>query len=181
MPWLGTLMLIGTMISIFGILNSLTMSYSRIPLALAADGLAPDIMLRQLPSGAPWVSLIACGLAWTLALGLSFDRIVLLDILLYGASLVLEFAALIVLRRNEPSLPRPYRIPGGIAGAVGVAVGPTVILMTAFWFDKEERIGGISALAVALAIIALGLPAYYASLAYRSRQVSRAKMPAHRH
>src|SRR5262249_9635034 len=33
--WLGTLALIGAMIGSIGILNSLTMSYSRIPLALA--------------------------------------------------------------------------------------------------------------------------------------------------
>ena len=35
----------------------------------------------------------------------------MLDILLYGASLVLEFLALIVLRIREPQLVRPFRCP----------------------------------------------------------------------
>jgi len=172
-PQLGTALLVGTMISIFGILNSLTMSYSRIPLALAADGYAPKVLLRHLRNGVPWVSLVVCGLAWTLALRLSFDRILLLDILLYGASLVLEFVALIVLRLREPSLPRPFRIPGGIAGAVGVAIGPTVILAAAFWANRDEQIGEMSALAMALIIMALGIPAYLAAKFVRGRQFVR--------
>ena len=160
-PWLGVAMLIGTMISIFGMLNSLTMSYSRLPMALAADGYAPRALLKQLPNGAPWVSLLACGLAWTLALGLSFDRILLLDILLYGASLILEFVALVVLRRNEPALARPFRIPGGMPGVIGIAIGPTAILIAAFWANRTEQIGNIGALVLAIGIMAAGVPAYY--------------------
>ena len=44
----------------------------------------------------------------------------MLDILLYGASLVLEFLALIVLRIREPQLLRPFRVPGGMFGAIAV-------------------------------------------------------------
>src|SRR5260221_266512 len=97
-PWLGFAVVIGALISTAGILNSLTMSYSRLPLAMAEDGYLPRAFAWKLSNGAPWVSIIVCALGWMLSLKLSFDRLIMLDILLYGASLVLEFVALVVLR-----------------------------------------------------------------------------------
>ena len=161
-PWLGALILIATMISVVGMVNSLTMSYSRLPFAMAEDGYAPSIFKKRLANGAPWVSIVACGLAWTLALGLSFDRILLLDILLYGVSLILEFVALIVLRVKEPDLPRPFRIPGGIPGAIAIAIAPTALLIAAFLANRHEQVAGISAIALALGLMIAGVVAYFA-------------------
>ena len=48
--------------------------------------------------------------------GAGFERLIIIDILLYGASLSLEFVALVVLRIREPELPRPFRVPGGMFG-----------------------------------------------------------------
>lgn len=167
-PWLGTIVLLATMISVLGMVNSLTLSYSRIPLAMAEDGCAPRILTKTLPNGAPWVSIVACGLAWTLALGLSFDRILLLDILLYGLSLILEFVALVVLRVKEPELPRPFKIPGGIAGTVAVGIGPTVLLVVAFFENRHERVGNISAMTLALGLMLAGVATYAAkSVSFR--------------
>src|SRR5579863_4006790 len=81
-PGLGVAMLLTTMISTLGTFNSLTMSYSRIPFAMAEDGYAPRVLTRRLPNGAPWVAIVVCGIAWTAALGLTFDRLLVLDILL---------------------------------------------------------------------------------------------------
>jgi amino acid transporter len=159
-PWLGNMALIGTMVSVFGMMNSLTMSYSRIPVALAEDGYAPRALVRQLGNGSPWVALIACGAAWMLALGLSFDRILLLDIVLYGFSLVLEFVALIVLRFREPDLLRPFRVPGGIAGAVAVGVGPTILLAAAFVANRHEQVGSVNATVLAVTLMGAGVLVY---------------------
>ena len=52
--------------------------------------------MKRLPNGSPWAAVVTCGVAWMLALGLRFDRILLLDILLYGLSLMLEFVALVL-------------------------------------------------------------------------------------
>jgi hypothetical protein len=49
--------------------------------------------------------------------GLRFESLVTLDIMLCGASLVLEFAALVVLRIRRPEMPRPFRVPGGGSSA----------------------------------------------------------------
>ena len=162
-PSLAVALLVATMVSTLGSFNSLTLSYSRIPVALAEDGYLPKFLARRLPDGTPWASIVVCGLAWTAALGLSFDRLLMLDILLYGASLVLEFVALVALRIQEPQLPRPFRVPGGMPGAVLVGVGPTVLLVAAGIHSRSDQISGVSATAIGLGVMATGIVAYFAA------------------
>lgn len=162
--WLGVALVIGSMISTFGIVNSLTMSYSRLPAAMAEDGDLPRFFARKLRSGTPWVAIVTCGLAWTaviFALGTNLDRLLLLDILLYGTSLVLEFIALVMLRIREPLLHRPFRVPGGLTGAILAGVGPTLLLTTAFIKNREERLGSISTLTLGLIFIVAGVVLYF--------------------
>ncbi|HLK52348.1 MAG TPA: APC family permease, partial [Candidatus Angelobacter sp.] len=163
-PWLGFALVVGSMISTFGIVNSLTMSYSRLPAAMAEDGDLPRFFARKLKSGTPWVSVMVCGLAWTavvFALGTNLDRLLLLDILLYGSSLLLEFVALVVLRIREPLLHRPFRVPGGLLGAILAGVGPTILLVAAFVKNREERLGNISTLTLGAIFIAAGVVLYF--------------------
>jgi len=163
-PWLGFALIIGSMISTFGIVNSLTMSYSRLPVAMAEEGDFPRLFLGKLRNGTPWVSIGVCGLAWIaviLALGTDLDRLLLLDILLYGTSLILEFVALVVLRLREPLLHRPFLVPGGLIGAVIAGVGPTALLVIAFIENRQERLGSISSLTLALIFMAAGVVLYF--------------------
>ena len=157
---LADCMTITALISTFGIFNSLTLSLSRLPAAMSEDGYAPAIFAKRFSNGAPWAAIIACGILWICALGLSFDRLVLFDVLLYGASLVLEFAALSILRVREPELARPFRVPGGIAATIIASVGPVALLACALIKSRGETLAGISAFAVGLTIIALGVIAY---------------------
>ena len=70
------------------------------------------------------MSVVLCAICWALALNLSFERLISIDLVLYGASLLLEFIALAVLRVREPELKRPFRVPGGLAAALlPVALG----------------------------------------------------------
>ena len=68
------------------------------------------------------------------------DRLIELDILLYGLSLVLEFAALIALRIRQPNLPRPFRIPGRLAGVVAISIPPVAIAGWAVFAAREEQV-----------------------------------------
>ena len=175
-PWLGAALVVAAMISSLGMVNSLTLSYSRLPVAMAEDGLAPRVLLRRLGNGTPWVSVLVCALAWSAALGLSFDRLLMLDILLYGSSLVLEFVALVILRLRQPGLERPFAVPGGVAGAALAGVGPTALLVLALIRNRNERMGPINALTAGLALMALGVVAWFA--AEWSRKRSRATITA---
>ncbi len=159
-PWLAVPVLLTIMISVVGQVNSLTMSYSRIPMAMAEDHLAPPILTRVSANGTPWCALLLCGAIWTLALTLSLERILLMDILLYGASLILEFVALIVLRMRQPELTRPFKIPGGTIGAVIIAEAPCLLLIVAAITNRSEKIGSISAAALAAIVAICGLLVY---------------------
>ncbi len=164
-PWLGVVLVTTAMVAEFGSFNSLVMSYSHLPVAMAEDGHLPRAFARKLKTGAPWVSIMVLGLAWGLSLGLKFDHLIMLDILLYGASLVLEFLALIVLRMREPNLPRPFRVPGGMPGALLVGVGPTVLLVFALVRNRTEQLdlgrwGSVSSLWFGIGLMALGVVYY---------------------
>src|SRR6202023_3714751 len=118
-PLLRIGVVLGGMIRAFCMFHTLVMSYSRLPLAMAQDGMLPGVFGKlQKKSRAPWVAIIALAACWAMCLGLGFARLVTLDILLYGASLLLEFMALAVLRFREPELARPFRVPGGLFGAI---------------------------------------------------------------
>src|SRR6201999_3774711 len=111
-----------------GTFTALTLTLTRLPSAMAADGFLPRILTRENKRGVPWVSVLACAAGWALALGLTFERLISIDLVLYGGALVLEFLALAVLRVREPQLPRPFRVPGGTVGAVLIGVGPTLLI-----------------------------------------------------
>ena len=172
-PWLGCAVVFGGMICGVGMFNALLLSYSRLPLALAEDGYFPRwLAVRHPRTGAPWASIVLCSLAYAACLGIGFLRLVELDVLLYGVSLLLEFAALVALRVREPGLLRPFKIPGGVIGAALTGVGPLVLLATALWVGRNEKVGSVPALAVGGVVVAMG-PVLYA-LAPRRRVTGRA-------
>jgi amino acid transporter len=162
---LALAVVIGGMLNGAGMFNALMMSYARIPYALAADGLLPGFLTRTTPASpsrapVPWASVLVCAVAWALALRLSFERLISIDLVLYGASLLLEFVALVVLRLREPSLARPFRIPGGVPAAILAGVGPAALIAFALYAARDERVGPLPALAFAALVAAAGPLAY---------------------
>jgi amino acid transporter len=140
--WLGVAVVTGGMVCGVGMFNALIMSYSRLPLVLARDGFLPRFVATPHPrTGAPWVAITLCAVAYAACLGLGFERLVELDVTLYGLSLLLEFVALVALRAREPLLARPFRVPGGLAGAVAVGVAPMGLLALALLQARAESTG----------------------------------------
>jgi amino acid transporter len=163
-PWLALCVVLGGTINGFGMFNALMMSYTRVPYALAEEGLLPKAMTWKTQAGVPWVSVVLCSVAWALALGLSFERLISIDLVLYGAALLLEFVALVVLRVKEPELPRPFKVPGGVWGAVGMGIGPALLIAFALWAAREERVAGLPALGFAAMVAAAGPLVYLIAL-----------------
>jgi amino acid transporter len=155
-PWLALCVVVGGTMNGFGMFNALMMSYTRVPYALAEEGLLPKVVARRTAAGVPWVSVVLCSVAWALALGMSFERLISIDLVLYGGALVLEFVALVVLRVKEPELVRPFRVPGGLWGAVAMGVGPTLLIGFALWAARSERVAGLPALEFAAMVAAAG-------------------------
>jgi amino acid transporter len=160
-PFLRIALVLGGMISAFGMFNALVMSYSRLPLAMAQDGMLPSFFGKLHPrTRAPWVAIVVCAMGWACCLGLGFERLVTIDILLYGASLGLEFAALVALRLREPELKRPFRVPGGLIGAMMLGVTPMLLLGFSVVRSEHEQIFGMSSFAFGTILIAAGVVAY---------------------
>jgi amino acid transporter len=169
-PWLALCVVLGGTINGFGMFNALMMSYTRVPYALAEEGLLPEVLTRKTAAGVPWVSVVLCSAAWALALRLSFERLISIDLVLYGAALILEFVALVVLRVKEPEMVRPFRVPGGLWGAVAVGVGPTLLIGFALWAARGERLAGLPALGFAAMVAVAGPMVYWlARFAGRTR------------
>jgi amino acid transporter len=161
-PLLRIGVVLGGIISAFGMFNALVMSYSRLPLAMAQDGMLPAVFGKlQKKSRAPWVAILALAVGWAMCLGLGFARLVTLDILLYGASLLLEFVALAVLRFREPELPRPFRVPGGLFGAIAIGIPPMLLLGFSVVRSEHEQIWNMSSFAFGMLLIAAGFVAYF--------------------
>jgi len=119
---------------------------------------------------APWVAIIFLASCWALCLGLGFRRLVTLDIMLYGASLMLEFVTLVALRIREPELKREFRVPGGLAGAITCGIFPLLLLSLAMVESESESVLGINGLAFGALIILAGFVIYGVTRRFRTRQ-----------
>jgi amino acid transporter len=171
-PFLALGLVAGGMICGVGMFNALMMSYTRLPIAMAADGMLPRLLLRRNRRNVPWVSVAGCAVAWALALTLPFERLISMDLVLYGTSLVLEFVALVVLRLREPKLERPFRA-GPLPVACLLGVGPAVLIAYALYVSRDEKIiGNTSSLLFASAVALVG------PLFYMLTRIVKARQPA---
>jgi amino acid transporter len=176
--WLRVLIVIGGMMSAFGMFNALVMSYSRLPLAMARDGMLPKVFAKtSAKTQAPWVAILVCAGCWALCLGLKFEKLVTLDIMLYGASLMLEFVTLVVLRIREPQLKRGFQVPGGLVGAIILGVFPLLLMSLALVKSGTETILGVNGMAFGGMIIAAGFVLYAATRPLRRSVIAPAATP----
>jgi amino acid transporter len=161
-------LVLGGMMSGFGMFNALVMSYSRLPLAMAQDGMLPKIFAKTHPkTRAPYVAILVLATGWAMCLGLGFERLVTLDVMLYGASLSLEFITLVSLRIREPQLKRSFRVPGGLPGAILAGIFPLALISLAMVRSERETVLGMNGLLFGALIIVSGFLVYFATGKFR--------------
>jgi amino acid transporter len=177
--WLRFMVTLGGMMSAFGMFNALVLSYSRLPLAMARDGMLPKVFSKVTTQNqTPWISIIVCAVCWLPCLVLGFQRLVTLDIMLYGAALMLEFVTLVALRIREPRLRRGFRVPGGMAGAVTCGLFPLALLVLAMVESEHESILGMNALLFGVLIIVAGFGMYFATRKVRAKYATEVELGA---
>lgn len=173
-PILALGVAVAGMIGAMGSFSSLMLSFTRLPAVMAADGYLPQAFTRHnKETGAPWVAIVACAVAWAACLPLGFFHLLILDVLLTGLSILLEFAALVALRVCEPNLDRPYRIPGGILATIAISAPPTALLVLSVVRNQSEQVGTTNGLMIGSGIILLGVLLYFASPASRHKNENR--------
>jgi len=162
-----------------GSFGALMLSFTRLPGVMAEDGYLPKVFTRTSKrTGAPWVAILACAILWAACYPLGFERSLILDVLLTGLSILLEFWALVALRIREPNLERPYRVPGGLAGTILIGLPPFALIIAALLRNRGEIIGHTNELAIALAVIAAGFIFYFLSrLIAKSRNATAVPAP----
>jgi len=156
------------LVSILGALNGSILSGARIPYAAARDRLFPAALGRlhlrfRSPSAALLLQgVLACVLIVVFtALGIGqFDSITEMVIFAEWAFYGLCTAGVIVLRRTRPELPRPYRAWGyPYAQIVFVAAAAYLFLNSLIEAPRPSLVG--------LALILMGLPAYFVVTRWR--------------
>src|SRR5581483_6844428 len=96
-------------------------------------------------------------------------------------SLLLEFAALVALRIREPQLDRPFRVAGGLIGAIAIGIPPMLLLGFDMAQSQSERVWGMSSFAFGALVIAAGIVGYgivYWAESSRRRNAARAAADA---
>jgi basic amino acid/polyamine antiporter, APA family len=147
---------IAAMISIFAALNGSILTGARVPYAMAKDGLFfPSIAKVHPKYFTPAHSILALSF-WAMLLVLSgsyeqlFTYVIFASWILYG----MATASVLVLRRNRPEMPRPYKTLGyPVVPIVFVLVAAALILSTLQKSPRESLLG--------LVLIAAGTPFYF--------------------
>ena len=155
-PWGGHAVSIAAMISIFAALNGSILSGSRVPYAAARDGyFFPALGRVNAQHRTPSAAILGLSL-WSCLLVLSgkyddlFNLVIFASWILYA----MTAAAVLVLRRKRPDLPRPYRTLGYPAVPLLFVAGAAILLAATLVDRRRESFMG-------LGIMAAGLPFYF--------------------
>ena len=150
--WFTLLMIV----SVLGTMNANILSASRIPYALARDGLFFSGLARVHPErrvpGAAVTLTSAMGVVLVLTGG--FEDMAALSVFASWTFYALSAAALFRLRRMEPDLPRPYRA-WGYPVVPALFCGLAALLAVSIFIQRPGRSG------IGLAVVMLGIPMYH--------------------
>ena len=136
-------------VSVAAITNLAVMKSARIAFALARAEHLPAKLSAVASGGTPRPALtVSCILAAALAATGTYDTVVAMNVAMTVALVVVVNIAAVRLRRTEPDLPRPFRIPLFPLPAIA-AVGLNLALLVALVFeDPVHSLGGFAFLAV---------------------------------
>lgn len=155
----ASILTVGMMFSTFGALHSLSLAVSRVPFAMARDGLLPRAFARVSPrTRVPMNAILLLGAC---AVGFLFSGTfdVLTDVIVFMLLLFngLGVASVYVLRRKLPELARPYRV-------WGYPVVPAIFVLATAYLMINTFLATPGRALASVGIVALGLPlyAYYA-------------------
>jgi basic amino acid/polyamine antiporter, APA family len=154
---------VALMISSFGSLHASALANSRIPFAMARDGLFFRSFARLSPRTNVPVRAIVAQAAWASVLALSGSYDTLTDSVIFASWLFygLTTASLFVFRKTMPDAPRPYRAFGYPWIPMAFLLVTAALLINTFIAAPRQALLGV-------AVLSAGLPFYW----YWSRQTS---------
>jgi APA family basic amino acid/polyamine antiporter len=161
----GELVTLISLLTVLSLVNATLLIAPRVLLAIGRDGLFTRKAAAVSASGTPRLALaVSSAAAIALILSGTFEQIIALATVLFLLNYISAYAALFVLRRREPGLPRPYRAFGFPFTTAIVLVGSVLALIAAAVEDPR------SALAAGLLLAACA--PIYVGIARRRRRVA---------
>ena len=131
--------------------------------------LLPAALARTDRHGTPRNAVLCSAAAYSAFMLLPFGGLVVADVLLYSLALMLEFAALIQLRRSEPTLRGAFRIPLRTRGVTVLAALPLGVLALVVVLSFQDGEYGLPALIGSVAAIGAGPLCYWMAVTLRAR------------
>lgn len=155
---MGLLVTFAAVLSMIGLFIGNGLGGTRLPFALAEDGMAPKFMVKVHPKyGTPWVSIVVCGVIFSIFSLQAFEALVVIDVFLNMLVLMACFFAVWKLRFALPDMPR-QKIPGGWFGLSLVTLAPFAIILLAIYSNYVQS--GIDSISWALIAMAVGAILY---------------------
>jgi amino acid transporter len=156
---MGGLVSFAAILSMIGLFIGNGLGGTRIPFALAEDGMMPKFMVKvHSKYGTPWVSILVVGVIYSIFSLSAFQALVVIDVFLNMLVLLACFFALWVLRFTDPNRSR-NRVPGGWFGLALITVLMTTIVTLAVVFNFLDT--GMTSISWALIAMAIGAVAYF--------------------
>ena len=158
--FLGAIVGISAIFSMIGLFIGNGLGGTRVPYAMAEDGMMPTWLNKVHPKfGTPWVSILICAAFYLVFSTSAFQNLVVIDVFLNMLVLMAEIFALVVLRIKKPDLPR-NRVPGGVWGLIYIVVAPLTIIVIAI-VSQIIDYGWQGAVGLALVAMAIGALLYF--------------------
>ena len=131
-PWLGFAMAIAAMVTNLSLLNATVLTSTRMPSTMAEDGYLPAAFSARHPRyGTPWIAIIASCIIYALLAQKTMVQLLTIYIWLRIGVTILTVLSSWRLRKTQPDLPRPFRIPWGRAGLLYVIVATLAMSVVA--------------------------------------------------
>src|SRR5438094_6534500 len=113
------------MITNLSLLNPTVLTSTRMPSTMDEDGYLPLAHDARHPRyGTPWIAIIASCIIYALLARRTMVQLLTVYVWLRIGVTILTVLASWRLRKTQPDLPRPFRIPWGRAGLLYVIVAP---------------------------------------------------------
>jgi amino acid transporter len=130
--WMGFAIAIAAVITNLSLLNATVLTSTRMPSTMAEDGyLPPALAVRHPRYGTPWIAIIASCIIYALLAQKTMVQLLTVYVWLRIGVTILTVLAAWRLRKTQPNLPRPFRIPWGRAGLLYVIVAPLAMSVVA--------------------------------------------------
>ena len=154
-PWLSYWMMLGGTLTSIGMFEAEMSSDAWLIAGMAERGILPCCLGRRNMYDTPTYGILLSASGVVLLCWMRFSEVVQLLNLLYCFGQLIEFAAFLELRRSQPNLARPYKIPLEFGALCVMVAFPVLFILVIISFSSSRT------LILALVVAIMGIPLHH--------------------